>query len=153
MLSFLTSSFSLSLTSTKLPIWSLFLLPHLIYLFFCLVPPQLPNPEFHHFCHQLHHQLLKWFSWLGAVSPKICSIRGCKMTALEKYCHHFIHMRNKYLRISLISRLCLFGSLALFCLSKLILPAVSEGSRVEKLLHSPCKVIIKYVALGRTLSL
>ena len=41
MLSFLTSFFSLSLTSAKLPIWSLFLLPHLIYLFFCLVPPQL----------------------------------------------------------------------------------------------------------------
>ena len=69
------------------------------------------------------------------MSPKICSSHGCRMTVLEKYCHHFIHMHNKYLRISLISRLCLFGSLALFCLPNLILPAVSEGSRVEKLLH------------------
>ena len=121
-------------TSTKLPILSLFLLSHLIYLFlFVWSHHSCPNPEFHHFCHQLHHQLLKWFSWLGAMSPKICSIHGYKTTVLEKYCHHFIHMQ-KYLRISLISRLCLFGSVQ-FSRS-----AVSDYLRPHELQHirPPC---------------
>lgn len=43
-----------------------------------------PHPDSHHFSQGLHHQLLKWFSWLTAVPLKIYCVHWCKINVLEK---------------------------------------------------------------------
>lgn len=106
---------------------------------FCLVPLQLPwSRLWSPLSWMLHHQLLRMFSWLSAISP-LCCYRINVLEEVLSWLHQGTQAPNMD---SFVGGWSLLNSLAWLSLSNFLLPTLSKDGSREGELHSPDDVIM-----------